>query len=159
MEQWETLKEFNAGKRSREKWFLEKDFDWIDRVLLFWNAPKWSLKTVFYSSIQFDFNKLPKQGALCVGSCLSAIYWLMERHTFEPLEGRNIIWHIVAPPPPPSPSFSLSFVIFCTLFGLACLFGWKFDCTRCSRGQAIQPISCELFLLISLKDGVEIHLP
>ena len=30
----------------------------------------------------------------------------MLRHSFEPLEGSNIFWHIVGPPPPPR-SFSL----------------------------------------------------
>ena len=42
-------------------------------------------------------------------------------------------------PLPLSRPFSLSFLLFCTRFGLACLFGWMFDSTRRSRGMAIRP--------------------
>ena len=51
----------------------------------------------------------------------------MLRHAFEPLEGSNVLWHIVGPPPLP---FSLSFLECFTRFSFACLFGWKFDYTR-----------------------------
>ena len=63
----------------------------------------------------------------------------MLRIAFERLEGGNILWHIVGPPPPSHP-FSLSFLLFCTRFGLACLFGWMFDSTRRSRGMAIKHV-------------------
>ena len=58
----------------------------------------------------------------------------MLRHTFEPLEGSNILWHIVGPPHPPHP-FSLSFLEHFTRFSLP-PFGWTFDSTRQSRGMA-----------------------
>ena len=60
----------------------------------------------------------------------------MLRHSFEPLEGSNILWHIVAPPPPSQPNFSLSFLNFAPDL-VACLFGWMFDSTRRSRGMAL----------------------
>ena len=60
----------------------------------------------------------------------------MLRHSFESLEGRNLLWHIVAPPPPSQPNFCLSFLLFCTQFGVACLFGWMIDSTRRSRRLA-----------------------
>ena len=40
-------------------------------------------------------------------------------------------------PLPLSRPFSLSFLLFCTQFGLTCLFGWMFDSTRRSRGMAL----------------------
>ena len=53
----------------------------------------------------------------------------MLRHSFEPLENSNILWHIVAPLPPSQPDFSLSFLNFAPNL-VACLFGWMFDSTR-----------------------------
>ena len=63
----------------------------------------------------------------------------MLRYAFEPLEGCNLFWHIVAPPPPSTPSFSLSLSYVALVFVVAGPFGWTFDCTRHSRGLAIRP--------------------
>ena len=50
----------------------------------------------------------------------------MLRHSFEPVEGSNILWHILAPPP--SQIFLFFFNFLPDL--VACLFGWMFDSTR-----------------------------
>ena len=99
----------------------------------------------------------------------------MLHHSFEPLEGCNLLWYIVAPPLPSQPSFCLSFLLFCTLFSLACLFGWMFNSTRLSGGMAIRPTNkgklnfrkirslpqvkfkiFELSPLSNIKEGVEL---
>ena len=60
----------------------------------------------------------------------------MLHHAFEPLEGSNLLWHIVGPSPPVPPIFSLFLIILYPIWFKTCLFGLMFDGTWRSRGQA-----------------------